>query len=105
MFVANMAFNARVSDPSLGGTYMTLLNTLSNLGGVWTTTAALWFVDVLSWKTCTGAKTADVSCSSKLNEKVWVVVSLNFTELIANFITQSGRKLQAYFAVYKHSSL
>ena len=31
MFVAMMAFFARVSDPAVGGTYMTLLNTLSNL--------------------------------------------------------------------------
>ncbi|KAB7496938.1 Acetyl-coenzyme A transporter 1 [Armadillidium nasatum] len=33
MFVAQMAFYAQVSDPSVGGTYMTLLNTFSNLGG------------------------------------------------------------------------
>merc|ERR1719204_2446244 len=33
IFVAQMAFFARVSDPALGGTYMTLLNTLGNLGG------------------------------------------------------------------------
>lgn len=32
MFVAQMAFFARVSDPKFGGTYMTLLNTLANLG-------------------------------------------------------------------------
>ena len=33
MFVSNMAFFARISDPAMGGTYMTMLNTLSNLGG------------------------------------------------------------------------
>lgn len=32
MFVSGMAFHAKISDPSIGGTYMTLLNTLSNLG-------------------------------------------------------------------------
>ena len=32
MFVAEMAFHAKVSDPRIGGTYMTLLNTVSNLG-------------------------------------------------------------------------
>lgn len=32
MFVSQMAFFAQVSDPKIGGTYMTLLNTLSNLG-------------------------------------------------------------------------
>ncbi|EDS44495.1 dynactin P62 subunit [Culex quinquefasciatus] len=35
MFVAVMAFFARISDPAVGETYMTLLNTLSNLGGNW----------------------------------------------------------------------
>lgn len=42
MFVSVMAFHARVSDPSIGGTYMTLLNTVSNLGGNWPATLALW---------------------------------------------------------------
>ena len=32
MFVSQMAFFAQVSDPKIGGTYMTLLNTLGNLG-------------------------------------------------------------------------
>jgi PAT family acetyl-CoA transporter-like MFS transporter 1 len=27
-----MAFHAKISDPAIGGTYMTLLNTLANLG-------------------------------------------------------------------------
>lgn len=70
MFVSSMAFNARVSDPAIGGTYMTLLNTFANLGGVWTTSTALWFVDVLTWKSCVGAKSTGFSCNSKLNEQV-----------------------------------
>ena len=32
MFSSQMAFYAKVSDPAIGGTYMTLLNTVSNLG-------------------------------------------------------------------------
>ena len=36
-----MAFFARRSDPMLGGTYMTMLNTLANLGNMWPATAAL----------------------------------------------------------------
>jgi PAT family acetyl-CoA transporter-like MFS transporter 1 len=34
MFVSQMAFFAHVSDPKIGGTYMTLLNTLTNLGKI-----------------------------------------------------------------------
>lgn len=52
MFVSIMAFFAKVSDPVIGGTYMTLLNTLSNLGGNWPATLMLWFVDPLTSKEC-----------------------------------------------------
>lgn len=34
-FVGISAFHTRIADPILGGTYMTLLNTLSNFGGTW----------------------------------------------------------------------
>ncbi|RWS05265.1 acetyl-coenzyme A transporter-like protein, partial [Dinothrombium tinctorium] len=46
------AFMARVSDPLIGGTYMTLLNTVSNIGGTWVQTVALYFVDLLSFQWC-----------------------------------------------------
>lgn len=69
MYVADMAFMARVSDPLVGGTYMTLLNTIrfyvalecgifndidfySNLGGRWVKTFYLWLVDIITWKSC-----------------------------------------------------
>lgn len=54
MFVAQMAFHAKISDPAIGGTYMTLLNTLANLGGNWPATVALWLVEGLTWKSCGG---------------------------------------------------
>jgi len=41
IFVAHMGFFAKVSDPSIGGTYMTLLNTLHNLGNMWASTFCL----------------------------------------------------------------
>ena len=41
MFVAQMAFFSRVSDPRIGGTYMTMLNTIANLGTMWPRTTAL----------------------------------------------------------------
>nr|XP_015807315.2 acetyl-coenzyme A transporter 1 [Nothobranchius furzeri]XP_015807316.2 acetyl-coenzyme A transporter 1 [Nothobranchius furzeri] len=62
MYVACMAFHARVSDPLIGGTYMTLLNTVTNLGGNWPSTVALWMVDPLTSKECQGA--ASQSCGS-----------------------------------------
>lgn len=39
-FVGISAFHTRVSDPLIGGTYMTLLNTFTNMGGTW----PKWFV-------------------------------------------------------------
>ncbi|KAI3354419.1 hypothetical protein L3Q82_018935 [Scortum barcoo] len=62
MYVACMAFHAKVSDPLIGGTYMTLLNTVTNLGGNWPSTVALWMVDPLTSKECQGA--VGQSCSS-----------------------------------------
>ncbi|XP_061538087.1 acetyl-coenzyme A transporter 1 [Phycodurus eques] len=55
MYVACMAFHAKVSDTLIGGTYMTLLNTVTNMGGNWPSTVALWLVDHLTWKECQGA--------------------------------------------------
>ncbi|KAG2462248.1 ACATN protein, partial [Polypterus senegalus] len=62
MYVAIMAFHAKVSDPVIGGTYMTLLNTVTNLGGNWPSTLALWLVDPLTVKECIGAE--GQSCGS-----------------------------------------
>jgi len=52
MFVAIMAFHAQVSDPTFGGTYMTMLNTFTNFGGNWPNTVALWLVEKMTTKTC-----------------------------------------------------
>lgn len=69
MFVASMAFFAKVSDPKSGGTYMTLLNTLSNLGGTWPSTVALWLVDVFTWKRCIKQCKDDLS---KVNSYIYL---------------------------------
>lgn len=62
MYVASMAFYARISDPALGGTYMSFLNTITNLGGNWPSTAALWFVDSVTFRQCSTDPAND--CSS-----------------------------------------
>lgn len=71
MFVSIMAFFARISDPLVGGTYMTLLNTLSNLGGNWPATVALWLVDPLTWKECVGGvENANNFCRDSIEQEV-----------------------------------
>ncbi|XP_068142441.1 acetyl-coenzyme A transporter 1 [Drosophila tropicalis] len=67
MFVAAMAFFAKISDPAVGGTYMTFLNTLCNLGGNWPNTVVLWLVDVLTWKQC--STLSDNQCLDKTEEQ------------------------------------
>ncbi|XP_075977564.1 acetyl-coenzyme A transporter 1 [Anticarsia gemmatalis] len=66
MFVAVMAFFAKVSDPAVGGTYMTFLNTMSNLGTNWPNTLALWAIDHLTYRTCSDPTLTDNTCSSAL---------------------------------------
>ncbi|CAL5866051.1 uncharacterized protein PFLUO_LOCUS258 [Penicillium psychrofluorescens] len=52
MFVSISAFHARIADPAIGGTYMTLLATVSNLGGTFPRIFVLKLVDLLTVATC-----------------------------------------------------
>ncbi|KAF7329223.1 hypothetical protein MKEN_00182900 [Mycena kentingensis (nom. inval.)] len=51
-FVASSAFFTRISDPVIGGTYMTLLNTFSNIGTMWPKWFVLKSIDMLTTATC-----------------------------------------------------
>jgi MFS transporter, PAT family, solute carrier family 33 (acetyl-CoA transportor), member 1 len=77
MFVAVMAFFAQISDPAVGGTYMTLLNTLANLGGNWPSTVALWGVDSLTWRTCEGGSLNGEDCVSAEAKKVCLIIQVS----------------------------
>ncbi|KAF1983819.1 hypothetical protein K402DRAFT_396293 [Aulographum hederae CBS 113979] len=57
MFVAISAFHAKIADPTIGGTYMTLLATVSNLGGTFPRFFVLKFVDMFTVATCTPPNT------------------------------------------------
>ena len=50
MFLGIVAFFTRISDPVVGATYMTLLNTFTNLGSMWPVSFSLWFVDQVTFK-------------------------------------------------------
>ncbi|KAI5282108.1 hypothetical protein KEM54_002972 [Ascosphaera aggregata] len=52
MFVAISAYHARIADPIIGGTYMTLLATVSNLGGTFPRFFVLKLVDFFTSATC-----------------------------------------------------
>jgi hypothetical protein len=51
-FVGITAFHTQIADPLIGGTYMTLLNTVSNLGGTWPKPLILRAVDLLTRSVC-----------------------------------------------------
>lgn len=52
MFVAISAFHAKIADPLIGGTYMTLLATVSNLGGTFPRFFVFKFVDTFTIANC-----------------------------------------------------
>jgi MFS transporter, PAT family, solute carrier family 33 (acetyl-CoA transportor), member 1 len=92
MFVSQMSFYAQVSDKSIGGTYMTFLNTVTNLGGNWPTTAALYVASFITIKKCVysiasklsqnitesdfSKKIIDNTCSSNLEAQVILILKL-----------------------------
>ncbi|GAA6013083.1 hypothetical protein JCM10207_006166 [Rhodosporidiobolus poonsookiae] len=51
-FVGISAFHTQIADPLIGGTYMTLLNTVSNLGGTWPKFFVLKGIDAMSTAVC-----------------------------------------------------
>jgi PAT family acetyl-CoA transporter-like MFS transporter 1 len=48
IFISFMTFFSKISDPNIGGTYMTFLNTMSNLGTMWPSSLALWLLPKLT---------------------------------------------------------
>jgi MFS transporter, PAT family, solute carrier family 33 (acetyl-CoA transportor), member 1 len=53
IFGSQTAFFAKIADPSIGGTYMTLLNTVANLGSKWPNFLALYMLPKLTISQCT----------------------------------------------------
>jgi hypothetical protein len=68
-FVGISAFHTQIADPVIGGTYMTLLNTVSNLGGTWPRPLVLKAVDVFTVS----------RCSISVPEKSSMIMSASFT--------------------------
>ncbi|KAJ7102769.1 acetyl-coenzyme A transporter 1-domain-containing protein [Mycena epipterygia] len=77
-FVGSSAFFTRISDPVIGGTYMTLLNTFSNIGTMWPKWFVLKSVDLFTVATC---QIADDSTY--------------FGEAVTECVSQQGKKLCA----------
>lgn len=52
MFLAQISFFTQVADPGMGGSYMTLLNTVANLGNMWPRWFVLRGIDALTHASC-----------------------------------------------------
>jgi MFS transporter, PAT family, solute carrier family 33 (acetyl-CoA transportor), member 1 len=52
MMVSQCAFFVRVSDKTIGGTYQTLLTTITNFGTTWPRFFVLYLVDITTWSHC-----------------------------------------------------
>ncbi len=52
IFNSLMAYFSKISDPSIGGSYMTLLNTLTNLGAKWPSSLCLWLLPKMTITAC-----------------------------------------------------
>lgn len=57
IFLSCISFYAKVSDPLIGGTYMTLLNTISNLGYKWPQATILWLLPKVTTTMCESVST------------------------------------------------
>jgi hypothetical protein len=69
MFVAVAAFHARIADPVIGGTYMTLLATVCNLGGTFPRFFVLRMVDYFTSATCIpGSSSEPTSAAAAVTE-------------------------------------
>merc|ERR1719323_1662963 len=67
-FVAQMILFSKISDPKFGGTHMTLLNTISNLGFKMLSSAAMMSVDRFSERNCSVSYVFEGSSHTSCND-------------------------------------
>jgi len=76
MWVAIIAFFARISDPKIGGTCMSFFTTINNLGTRWPISFNLWLVDLITYKNCV-IETEDMNSSLPESMNVTSASNLN----------------------------
>ncbi|PGH13271.1 hypothetical protein AJ80_06381 [Polytolypa hystricis UAMH7299] len=83
MFVAVSAFHAQIADPDIGGTYMTLLATVSNLGGTFPKFFVLKLVDFFTKATCYPPTKPDPSITSPITASFSCVIESEKNRCVA----------------------
>ncbi|OAF65307.1 hypothetical protein A3Q56_06977, partial [Intoshia linei] len=51
-FLPIMSFHSQISDVLIGGSFMTLINTACDFGGMWIVTLSLWLIGIFSRRKC-----------------------------------------------------
>jgi PAT family acetyl-CoA transporter-like MFS transporter 1 len=97
MFVSQMSFFAQISDKTIGGTYMTFLNTITNFGGTWPSTAALFLAGYITVRKCTTIQNGEAlvisnnTCTNDLDIKTCTSMSgLCSTTVDAYYVLAAG---------------
>jgi len=88
MFVSSSAFYTQIADPVIGGTYLTLLNTVSNLGGTWPRFFVLWGVDFFTKATCILPSKTDLESIPPRNLVLRVYPDSNFIGVVRSCSTE-----------------
>lgn len=91
-FNGQMTFFASRVDPAIGGSYMTLLNTMANLGGTWPASSVMWLLGLL-----TKGKAASAAAGTTLsgvNFDPYISVQTVFSILGIAWIFIFGPKLR-----------
>ncbi|CAH8440908.1 unnamed protein product [Schistosoma rodhaini] len=82
MFITQVSFHAKISDPAVGGTYMTLLNTAANLATSLPNTLFLSLVEPLTLRVCSGADILKAGLLSLRTDSIQSVNTMNITHPI-----------------------
>lgn len=88
-FVSMSSFHTRVADPIVGGTYMTLLNTLSNFGGTWPRLLIMSLVNYLTV----------YKCENIVNGKKITSISKNICTTGESIILRDGYYMTNLFCI------
>ncbi|CAD2099271.1 acetyl-CoA transporter, putative [Plasmodium vinckei petteri] len=90
MTVSSMGFQNVISDPQIGGTYMTFLNTINNMGSHWST-MFLWLLDYTDMTICYGG-----GCIFIDGFYTQMICSFLVGILINSFVLKCIKKLQNF---------
>lgn len=81
MLVVWISFFTRISDPRFGGTYMTLLNTVRNLGWSVSYTTVIMMVNILTFNKC--SNNVENNCSTEeLKNVIFFFIFINFVVIL-----------------------